>query len=97
MYLNSFVCLLKGHCQDLRGLAAHPSSPTFVTGGSDKVVRLWHADQHRVVWTNNKLVSVRLFVPKSLSQNIEIKHNAALFPNNPLVLPNLYLTGPHDL
>lgn len=49
--------VIQGHCQDLRGLAAHPSSPTFVTGGSDKVVRLWHADQHRVVWTNNKLGS----------------------------------------
>ena len=81
----------------MRGLAAHSSSPMFVTGGSDKVVRLWDADQHRVVWTNNKLVSLRLLVPNPLSQNIEIKHNAALSPNNPLVLPDLYFTGPHDL
>lgn len=49
--------VVQGHCQDLRGLAAHPTSPMFVTGGSDKAVRLWNADHHKVIWTNNKLGS----------------------------------------
>ncbi|XP_078356309.1 echinoderm microtubule-associated protein-like 2 isoform X2 [Oculina patagonica] len=51
------VKIMEGHCQDLRGLATHPSSPMFVTAGSDKIVRLWNAAERRVVWTNNKLAS----------------------------------------
>lgn len=51
------VKIMEGHCQDLRGLAAHPSFPMFVTAGNDKIVRLWNAADRRVVWTNNKLAS----------------------------------------
>lgn len=51
------VKIMEGHCQDLRGLATHPSSPLFVTAGSDKIVRLWNAAERRVLWSNNKLTS----------------------------------------
>lgn len=56
-----FFHFSKGHCQGLRGLASHPSSQTFITGGSDKTVQLWNAADRRTVWKNNKLVS---FAPK---------------------------------
>lgn len=38
----------------------------FVTGGSDKTVRLWNAVEHRVVWTNNKLFRAPDRVNKTL-------------------------------
>lgn len=55
--LNFLFHFSKGHCQGLRGLATHPSSQTFISGGSDKTVQLWNAADRRTVWTNNKLVS----------------------------------------
>lgn len=51
------VKIMEGHCQDLRGLATHPSSPLFVTAGSDKILRLWNAAERRVMWSNNKFTS----------------------------------------
>ncbi|XP_073239257.1 echinoderm microtubule-associated protein-like 2 [Porites lutea] len=51
------VKVMEGHFQGLRGLATHPSSQTFITGGSDKTVQLWNAADRRAVWTNNKLGS----------------------------------------
>ncbi len=37
----------QGHTGSCRALAAHPSKPWFVTGGTDSVLRLWDARSRR--------------------------------------------------
>jgi len=77
--------VIQGHCQDLRGLAAHPSSPMFVTGGSDKVVRLWNAADCCVVWTNSKLgsaVQAAAFHPEGSSIAVGFKKGGWMLLNS---------------
>uniref|UniRef100_A0A6Q2WSN2 HELP domain-containing protein n=1 Tax=Esox lucius TaxID=8010 RepID=A0A6Q2WSN2_ESOLU len=41
---------IRGHTDELWGLAVHPSKPHFLTCGHDKHVSLWDSTSHQPVW-----------------------------------------------
>lgn len=81
----NLVKIMEGHCQSLQGLATHPSSQMFVTGGSDKIVRLWNAADRRVAWTNNKLgsaIQAAAFHPDGVSIAVGFKKGGWMLLNS---------------
>lgn len=48
-----FSPVVMGHTDELWGLAVHPNMPQFVTGGRDRLLQLWDALSHSVVWSKD--------------------------------------------
>nr|XP_039259121.1 echinoderm microtubule-associated protein-like 2 isoform X2 [Styela clava] len=48
---SGFDTVVKGHVEELWGLAAHPNKQHFITGAYDRNLTLWDADTHKPIWT----------------------------------------------
>lgn len=48
-----FTSITQGHVDELWGLAAHPTSPLFLTCGYDRQVCLWDSSAHQLIWTKS--------------------------------------------
>ncbi|VEL34610.1 unnamed protein product [Protopolystoma xenopodis] len=57
--------IVQGHTDELWGLAVHPVTHQFLSGGRDKTIFLWDALSRRVIWS------------KELTEEI---HCAAFYP-----------------
>lgn len=42
-----------GHTDELWGLSVHPEANRFVTGGFDHMLKMWNAETHNLIWSED--------------------------------------------
>lgn len=56
---SELATIVHGHCDELWGLGIHPESNQFVTGAFDHILKLWNAETHNLIWSQDLVDSIQ--------------------------------------